>query len=337
MRIHSGLAWLASWGGEWDSGSLSEDESGKLSDSCVVRVIRGAVFCAKMIGNECFLVLDRAFLSIEALLEAQRAKGSLVIVTRAKGNCVAWEEPVPTPNKKGRPAIRGEKVKLMELFNTKSEEFAEATVHIYGKLEKVKYCSKDLLWRQGHYIKTRFVLVLRESGSKVILVCTGMETSPEEIMELYGIRYKTEISFRELKQTLAGLSSRFWPKAMPKRARRKSNEENSSIVAEVSERGSRESIMAAMRATEAYAQLSCIALGLLQMLALAFAKSKVQFRWLRTKSNIAPSEATIADYLKKPYYADFERISHLALRGIIAGKQEWLESAIDSTWADSAA
>ena len=124
---------------------------------------------------------------------------------------------------------------------------------------------------------------------------------------------------------------------MPKRNRYASNEANSKKIEEIVDDKQRRLIKDAIRATEAFAQLSCISLGLLQMLALSFAKKAVQFRWLRTRSNAVPSEATIADYLKKSYFVDFERISHLPITQYIAKAQEWLDEGIEGDWKDFAA
>ena len=140
---------------------------------------------------------------------------NLQIVTKAKKSAVAYEKPFEKTSKKGRPRKKGAKIKLKELFDTQKEDFKEIIVELYGKKETVKYISFNLLWGQGLYQELRFVLV-KYKNTTSILVSTNLDMKPESIIRLYSYRFKIEVTFRELKQLIGGLSYHFWCKSMPK-------------------------------------------------------------------------------------------------------------------------
>ncbi len=74
-------------------------------------------------------------------------------------------------------------------------------------------------------------------------------------------------------------------------------------------------ITAAFRAVQNYVSTACIALGLLQVSCLMFADeiNASPLRWLRTKSNAIPSEASTADYLRKIIFKRFPFSSNFDL------------------------
>lgn len=74
----------------------------------------------------------------------------------------------------------------------------------------------------------------------------------------------------------------------------------------VTDERDRKNIIKSLKATEAHALFSCIAIGMLQMISLKFShKLSNGFRWLRTKSNDFASEATIADFMRKNIFRLF--------------------------------
>ena len=175
-----------------------------VAESHVVRIIREAARIAAQIGKS-ILLLDRYYLSVPALnafAEEEKLAGRplLSIVTRAKSNAKAFEKPIRKSSGRGRPRIKGDKVKLSSLFTTRKEEFTQATLTLYGKLETVSYLCVDLLWGDGLYKELRFVLVKYSDSTLSIFASTDLTLSPERIICLYGHRFKIECCFRELKQ-----------------------------------------------------------------------------------------------------------------------------------------
>ena len=183
-------------------------------------MIENGFATAKQFGPS-FLVLDRYFLTVPALkrlgeLNAGReCEPNLVeIITKAKRNCRAYEEPPETGKKRGRPRKKGDTVCLGGLFRNE-DLFKSAAVTMYGESTKVQYLCRDLLWGQKLYKKLRFVLV-RYKGTQSILVSTDLKLDPVTIIELYASRFGIESCFRELKQQIGGFGYHFWKKSIAK-------------------------------------------------------------------------------------------------------------------------
>ncbi len=70
---------------------------------------------------------------------------------------------------------------------------------LYGKKEKLRYYSIDLLWGQKLHQELRFVLV-EYNGTQSILAGTSLKLAPLSMIRLYSFRFRIECTFRELKQ-----------------------------------------------------------------------------------------------------------------------------------------
>jgi hypothetical protein len=275
-------------------------------ESHVVRTIRDVSGLAKLLGKKCIVLLDRYYLSVPALLawieeEKKAGRPLLSIVTRVKSNATAYEKPVRKPGS-GRPPLKGSVVKLWDLFTTAKDAFAEATVIMYGREEKISYLCVDLLWGRELYRELRFVLVNKAGFKPAIYACTDLEISPLAIVRLYCYRFKIECCFRELNQVVAGFAYHFWSKAMPKLNRFAPS--GSDPLASVTDVNARRLITSAYHATHGFLMLACIAIGLLQMGALLFTDeiNNSPLRWLRTRTNRIPSEASTADFMRKSIF-----------------------------------
>lgn len=312
IRIHDGTAQIKQWAG-----------SEVAAESHVVRMIREACQIACHFGKF-ILLLDRYYLSVPGLTawiqeELRAGRPLLSLVMRAKGNPAAYGEPVRT-SRRGRPRKKGEKIKVGDLFENCKDAFTQAKVILYGKEETITYLCRDLLWGQKLYQKLRFVLVTL-GDSKSIFVSTDLTLSPEQIIRLYGYRFKIECCFRELKQVIAGFSYRFWTSAMPKRNRyAKSGTDPLQTVTDAKEKTR---ILAAFIAMERFVLTACVALGLLQLGSLRFAAeiNASPLRWLRTHSNRTPSEATTAHFLRKTIFDGSASSSALPIIRFIRERQ----------------
>jgi hypothetical protein len=312
MRIHDGDAQIRKWSGETET-----------CDSHVVRIIKDACAAAKTLGRKSFLLLDRAFLSVPALTaltteETLAGMSLLSLVTRAKLNAVAFKEPVQ--GKRGRPRKKGEKVKLKDLFKSRLHEFSEASVTLYGKIENVRYYCCDLLWGQKLYQKLRFVLVI-SGDSMSIFVSADLTLSPEQILKLYGYRFKIECSFREFKQVVAGFAYRFWSKYMPRLNR--FSKSGYDPLEHVTGEKDKKRIVSAFNAVQGFVMMAVIAFGLLQICALRFANeiNSPKLRWLRRRSNEIPSEATTSHFMGKTLFRMLARRPDLAIMQFISDRQ----------------
>jgi hypothetical protein len=86
----------------------------------------------------------------------------------------------------------------------------------------------------------------------------------------------------------------------------------------------KERIISTLNAVEMYVMCSCIAMGLLQIIALNFSSTEVNnkiFRYLRTPSKTIVSEATAACYLRKNIIRIMAKNAGLSITKIIRNKQ----------------
>ena len=309
MRLHEGINAIMGW---------KHDEPHD-EDSHVVKIIQDAGSIANIIGAS-ILLLDRLYLTVP-MLRTLAMTPLLKVVTKAKSNATAYLDPKPRKGR-GAKARKGEKVKVFEYLRSHTAEMVTTAVYAYGEVQAVSYYSADLQWGLKWYQKLRFVLVYL-NGREAVLVSTDLTMTPEQIIELYCLRFKIECSFRELKQVVAGFCYRFWSKYMPKLKRYKSNEVNQEQVSAVTEANARKRIEDCVKAIHGYALFGCIALGMLQMISLSFSSmfNDNVVRFMRTKSNIAPSEATVADFIRRNIYQLFRFHPDLPLTDTIKSKQ----------------
>lgn len=309
MEIQDGLSETANW---------KEGEETR-SESHVVRMISNAYDAAKQLGSA-LLVLDRYFLTVpvlKMLKSLNSTEHKLHIITRAKGNCVVYDDPKPSESKRGRPRKKGDAHKIIDFFTERAEDFKETTVFIYGSKEKVKYYCVDQLWGKTLYQKLRFVLVKSNRGN-CIFVSTDLLLDPVKIIEYYSKRFKIEVLFREMKQQIHGFGYHFWSKHMPKlnRFKKKTDPDPLKNVNETD----RVYILGAIRATECFVLLSCIALGITQLIALdkKYSEQIIKSRYLRTKTEGHISEASVLYYLRQNFFACLLKAPALSLTSIIS-------------------
>jgi hypothetical protein len=168
---------------------------------------------------------------------------------------------------------------------------------LYGKDEKVTYVAFDLVWARAHCRTLRFALV-KYGAVETILVTTDPNMDAETIVKLYETREKIEVTFRELNQRVNAFSARFWTKSMPKLDHFRKSTDPDPLEA-VTSPSDREKVVLAVRAVELYAALSCIAMGILQIISLSFEWNASDFGWQRTPTNLTrPSEECIQKYLR---------------------------------------
>ena len=285
LKIHDGLQAVCEW-------------NGTNPVSHVVQMIRDGALAAQGLKQDALYLLDRYFLSVPAQLELQQQNAAnqykVDIITRLKRSAIAYQPaPARLPGQRGPARKKGEKVKLMELFQPESEQFKSQKLDLYRKTYDVRYLCMDLLWGQGLYQKLRFVLV-EYDGTQSILVSTDLTLSPLDIIVLYSYRFRIEYTFRELKQELGAFSYHFWTKALP-RLNHFKKKSDPDPLSQVTDSHDQKRILQTIRATEMYALMASIAMGILQALSIDFSNGVFtqSLRYQRTPARGKPSEANI--------------------------------------------
>ena len=237
-----------------------------------------------------YLVADTYYAAANMILPLLKAGQHLI--TAVRSNAVAYQAAPPrTSRSRGRPAIYGTKIKLTTLFK-EEEAFTSAPSPVYGeKKVMVRYRILDLCWKPvGRLV--RFVLVIHPNRGRKIFLSTDLSLSGLQIIELYGVRFKIEVSFKQAIYTVGTYAYHFWMSAMTPRPRRSGNQ-----YLHRKSPSYRDQVRRKIGAYHAHIQLGIIAQGLLQTLALRCTTTvwKRFGSWFRTiRPDIVPSELAVS-------------------------------------------
>src|SRR5664280_1153295 len=194
------------------------------------RIYEGTVFS----NRDHRTLLDKMILLLDSLdlkepfyfvADAYYASGKIVrgllahgnhLVTRVRSNSVAYFPATPPPphrpRRRGRPAKYGKKIKVAALL--KEDQLQEAPSPVYGENGvTLRFRVADLLWRPVG-ILVRFVVVLHPQRGAILLMCTDLTLAPLDIIGIYGLRFKIEVSFKQALRVIGAYAYHFWMAAM---------------------------------------------------------------------------------------------------------------------------
>jgi len=273
-----------------------------------VQIVAMARQVARAMRRPAYLVLDAYFAVGPVFLAASRILDGMPnfihILTRAKKNVVAYcDPPKRKKHQRGPDRKYGQKLKLMDLFDSKAQGyiFQKTQANIYGQKENIRYLVLDLIWKPVKS-KLRFILV-ESSRGRIILMTSDLNLSLATAIELYCRRVTIETMFDTLKNTLGGMAYHFWSHYLSPASRRprknKDQKQRSSNLNQTQN---------TLRAIEKFVNVQLLVLGMLQLIAKQF-PSQVKAKancWLRTVSANTPSEfvtrTALANMLKNNLY-----------------------------------
>jgi hypothetical protein len=242
------------------------------------------------------------------------------LITRVKSNAVAYL-PVDTTTddhkrKRGRPKEYGKKVKLRDYFK-EGAALHTCQSPVYGDRDVIiQFKTADLLWRPVGII-ARFVWVLHPVRGRIILMSTDPELSPLDIIRLYGLRFKIELSFKQALHILGTYAYHFWMKVINPIRKNLGNQ-----YLHRKPQDYRDAVRRKLAAYHNHIQLGIIAQGILQYLSLCFPKQVwASFgSWMRTiRPRLCPSErvTAIAMYNSFPEFLAVSFRSSILLKFLI--------------------
>lgn len=241
-----------------------------------------------------YLVADTYYAAANIIRPLLKAGQHLVAAVRS--NAVAYEAAPPaTVPRRGRPRTYGNKIQLKTLFK-EDAAFTSAPSPVYAeKNVPLRYRVLDLYWKPVGCL-VRFVLVIHPTRGRKILLSTDRSLAGLQIIELFGVRFKIEVSFKQAIYTIGTYAYHFWMSAMTPRPRRSGNQH-----LHRKSQPYRDQVRRKIGAYHAHIQLGVIAQGLLQTLALCCTATvwKRFGSWLRTiRPEILPSELVVAVALR---------------------------------------
>lgn len=238
-----------------------------------------------------YLVADAYYASGKLIKHLVKSDNHLI--TRAKINFVAYHSAPKSQGrrKRGRPKLYGRKIKIRNLFNSalKIEKIPSPIYNEQSVTLKVR--TINLLWKPLAG-QVKFVLVEHPVRGNVVLMCSDLTLSATQIIRLYGLRFKIELSFKQASQVIGSYGYHFWMADMKPTKRFEGNR--------YMHRESEEYRYAVKRKVHAYhvfLMMGVIAQGLMQLLSVRYANEVWQEfgSWLRTiRRGVAPSELVVS-------------------------------------------
>jgi hypothetical protein len=222
-------------------------------------------------------------------------KSGVHIITRVAKSAVAfYPPPIKTNRGRGRPKLYGRKIKLMDVFKDPAA-FTPGTGSMYGEEQvQFRFRSIDLLWRPIGVL-VRFVFVIHPIRGNAIFLSTDL-IDPIQIIEIYSLRYKIEVTFKQALHSIGTFTYHFWMRGMTKIKRCSGNQYLHRKTEEY-----RQQVKRKLKAYHVYIQIGLIVQGVLQIISMTIHKEVwLCFgSWIRTiRPNVLPSEAVVMKALR---------------------------------------
>lgn len=153
------------------------------------------------------VVADRAYAAWE-LLDAVRAVATLVVRLRLDARLFA-PPPPRVPGQKGRPRLVGERLPNLTAHRDDTETVWKrlTSARWYGERDRpVEILSQTAVWYSTGFppVPIRWVLLrdpLQQFTTQALL-CTDLETDPQQIITWFILRWQLEVTFHEVRAHL---------------------------------------------------------------------------------------------------------------------------------------
>jgi hypothetical protein len=258
-----------------------------------------------------YLVAD-SYYAAGKVIGAMRAGGQHLI-SAVRSNAVAYlPAEQPALRGRGRPRKYGRKVGLKSLF-AELATFESAESPVYGERGvKILMRVVDLYWKPAGCL-VRFVLVIHPTRGNKIFLCTDTTLAGIEVVRVYGVRFKIEVTFKHAVHSVGTWCYHFWMAGMKPLKRRSGNQH-----VHMETEAYRQAVRRKLGAYACFLQMAVIAQGLLQTLAILYPETVWRRfgSWLRTvRKGVPPSEQVVALALRESlpeFIAGFRNTNPLA-------------------------
>ena len=247
------------------------------------------------VPEHCYVVADTYYAAGKVVNGLLRQGNHLV--SRVKSNAVAWFPPEPQSRPgRGRPKLYGRKIRIKSLASDVGA-MDLAVSPVYGERGvKIRYRVCDLMWRPvGRLV--RFVAVVHPTRGTIVLMTTDLSLEAMDIIRIYGLRFKIELTFKQAAHQIGLFAYHFWMMDMKPLRYRNGNQYLHRATDEY-----RDQVRRKIRAYHVFMQAGAIAHGLLQYLASEFTEQVwASFgSWLRTiRPGVPPSEFVVENAMRQ--------------------------------------
>ena len=163
------------------------------------------------------VVADNGYAVIELLWRMTQLKNPICMIVRFRLDAALYEPANDTSGKVGRPKKKGKRLPTLEtvLENDKTVWQSLIVQEWYGeKQRQLEICSATAVWYHGGKppLPIRWVLI-RDPQKKFksqALLCTDLDTSPEQIIKWFVRRWQVEVTFHEVRTHLGVETQRQW-------------------------------------------------------------------------------------------------------------------------------
>jgi len=273
-RIFEGLRW-----------------SGMEQGSQVERLAR--IMKTMLLNKNCYVVAD-AYYMAESFIRNVLESGAHVI-TRARSNAVAYLLPELTVKKKrGRPSKYGAKVYLRDLA---SEDcgYVDADSPVYGEAGIVIQYKEFVLMAKSLARAVKYVIVKHPVRGTIFLVATDLGMEPLDVVKVYGLRFKIEVSFKSAVRSVGTFAYHFWSEVFKRDSAMKGDMDMSAFTQK-----EQKAIHKKLKSYHLHMMVGHIAQGIAQVLAVEMPEviSRLDSEYRRTVCEM-PSEATVMQVFRK--------------------------------------
>ena len=132
--------------------------------------------------------------------------GNVELTSRLKMNAALFEPPPEKPVHRGRPRKKGKRLPSpLEMAQDPHARWSKTTLRLYGRKVKLCYQSIDARWYSSAGQRLLRIVVVRDPRGHHRDDCfysTDLTLRPNEIIELFSLRWPLEVCFRDVKQLL---------------------------------------------------------------------------------------------------------------------------------------
>lgn len=163
-------------------------------------------------------VADGSFAVIELLWRMTQLANPICMVTRLRLDAALYEPAPPrAPGQKGRPRLKGARLPTLKQVAADDKTiWKSVTVQSwYGQARRViEITSATAVWYHSGKppVPIRWVLIRDPKGkfSTRALLCTDLDTEPEQIVKWFVRRWQVEVTFHEVRTHLGVETQRQW-------------------------------------------------------------------------------------------------------------------------------